>query len=49
MLGVDLTKLDVLQRVLGKLGVDNNAPTLLMSEVALTYLKANRYCNSVDK
>ena len=43
LLGVDLCQPDLLTRVLKAVGVDCSLPTLILSEVVLTYLPPSRY------
>jgi len=43
LLGVDLCQPDLLTRVLEAVGVDCSLPTLILSEVVLTYLPPSRY------
>jgi len=43
LLGVDLCRPDLLTTVLEAVGVDFMLPTLILSEVVLTYLSPDRY------
>ena len=48
LLGVDLCRPDLLTTVLDAVGVNFALPTLILSEVVLTYLQPSRYQVAFD-
>lgn len=45
MLGIDLSNTDNLTSLVDEIGLDRSVPTLLFSEVAVTYMTSSRYRN----
>ena len=46
LLGIDLTSLETLSDVMKHIGVNTSQPTMFLSEFALAYMPASRYCDT---